>query len=290
VKNLENRVIIVAGGTGGIGCATARLLVGQGAIVVVVSRRNTPTESLIGELKRLSPRSSAFQGDLGQSRTWLRLVDFVHRKYQRIDGLVNCAGLLNSKNLENLASEEIESMIGANLLSVVFGAQAILPVMRRQGEGHIITLGSLGGIVPMPFASLYCATKHAVRGFSLSLSEELRGTGIKVSLLSLGPVRTKMLDAEALNDQAVIAFINTPLHPESIAETVVSLLRRPQRELILPWATSMFSLLCNLSAGLFEILYRVLQRVGRARLRAYRTESLTSQPVSTWENYHVRIS
>ncbi len=200
MTTLENKVIIIAGGAGGIGSATALLLARRGATVVIASRRIDPTDPLMNEIRVLSPRSSSFRGDLSHLTTWQQLVDYAERNYQIIYGLVNCVGTLNSKNLEDLSGNEIESAIKANFLSVIYGVRTILPILRRQNHGAIITIGSIGGIVPMPFAPIYCATKHAVRGFSLSLSEELNGTGVTVSLLSLGPVDTRMLEVEASSD------------------------------------------------------------------------------------------
>jgi short-subunit dehydrogenase len=290
MTTLENKVIIIAGGAGGIGSATALSLARRGALVVIASRRIEPTDPLMQEIKVLSPRSSSFRGDLSRPETWQELVGFVERRNQVIHGLVNCVGTLNVKNLESLSGSEIDSAIRANFASVIYGAQALLPTMRRQKQGAIITIGSLGGIVPMPFASLYCATKHAVRGFSLSLSEELKGTGIDVSLLSLGPVHTRMLEAEASSDQSIIAFINKPLEPARVAESVVTLLQRPRREMIFPPATGALSIMCSLAPGLFGMCYRILRQVGRIRLQSFRKEHSTPTQLLNWENYNVRTS
>jgi short-subunit dehydrogenase len=288
MTTLENKVIIIAGGAGGIGSATALMLARRGAIVVIASRRIDATDPLMEEIRVLSPSSSSFRGDLSHPETWQELVGYVERRYQIIHGLVNCVGSLNVKNLDDLSGSEIEAAIRANFLSVIYGSQALLPTMRRQKHGAIITIGSLGGIVPMPFASLYCATKHAVRGFSLSLSEELKGTGVDASLLSLGPVHTKMLEAEASSDQCTIAFINKPLAPARVAESIVSLLQRPRREMILPPATGAFSIMCSVAPGLFSIFYRILRQVGIIRLQSYRREHSIPTPLMNWENYNVR--
>jgi uncharacterized protein len=201
---------------------------------------------------------------------------------------VNCVGAINIRNVEDLSASEIESAIRANFLSVIYGAQAFLPIMRRQKQGVIITVGSLGGIIPMPFASLYCATKHAVRGFSLSLGEELRGTGVDVSLLSLGPVNTRMLEVEAVNDQCVIAFINKPLTPARVAESILSLLLRPRREMILPPLTGALSIICQLAPDLFSVFYRILRQVGIIRRQSYRREHSIPTQLLNWENCNVR--
>jgi short-subunit dehydrogenase len=290
MNTLENKVIIIAGGAGGIGSATALLLARRGAIVIIASRQIDPNDPLMEEIRVFSPRSSSFRGDLSRPGTWQELIGYVGKQYKAIHGLVNCIGTLNTRNLENLFGSEIESAISANLLSVIYGVQASLPTMRRQKQGTIITIGSIGGIVPMPFASLYCATKHAIRGFSLSLSEELKGTGVHASLLSLGPALTKMLETEAHNEQCVIAFINKPLQPSRVAESIVSLFQRPRREMILPPVTGALSILCHIAPDFFGICYRILRQVGRIRLRSFRRDNSIPSQLLNWENYNVRIS
>ena len=284
MKDLKSKVIIVAGGTGGIGCATVRLLSSQGAIVVVASRKQPPA-TMFNNVS-----VSAFQGDLGHSQNWDELVEYVQLKHKHVDALINCVGVLGPDSLETMSECDVETTMRANFLSVVYGAQAVLPVMRQQNHGVIVTVGSIGGIVPMPFASLYSATKYAVRGFSLSLSQELIGTGIHSSLISLGPVHTRMLEAEAAHDRRIIAFINSPLQPEFVAQSISSLLLNPKREMVLPRGTGALSILCNLVPGLFALCYRVLQQVGASRLRSYRNEFCTSIPFTNPEAHHVRTS
>jgi len=288
MNTLKNKVIIVAGGTGGIGSATALLLAQHGATVVLASRRIDPADPLMEEIKVFSPGSSSFEGDLSLSNTWQELVGCAEHRYQTIHGLVNCVGTINIRRLENLSGIEIESVLRANFLSVIYGVQAVLPVMRNQKQGAIITIGSLGGIIPMPYVALYSATKHAVRGLSLSLSEELKGTGVEACLVSAGPVLTTMLEAEAFSDECVISFINRPLRPARVAESVVSLLQRPRREIVLPPVIGKLAVICQLVPGLFAICYRALRQVGTVRLRAYRRQHSIQTQLLIPENPNVR--
>jgi len=86
----------------------------------------------------------------------------------------------------------------------------------------------------MPYETMYSATKFGVRGFSLSLAEELKSTGINVSLISPGPVKTKLLDLEATDDKSTISFVNKPYDPKTIAKATLKLIQNPQSKLILP--------------------------------------------------------
>ena len=143
--------------------------------------------------------------------------------------------------------------------------------MLAQKHGRIINVGSLGGIVPMPFETLYSAAKFAVRGFTLSLQEELRGTGVSVSLISVGSVRTNMLDAEARDDHSTISFVNRPLDPLRVATAVWSNILKPKREVILPAVTGRLSFLLNMFSGLRSLAWPVLNFVGRRNLTRYRS-------------------
>ncbi len=290
MKDLENKVIIVAGATGGIGSTVARHLALCGSRVVLASRSSRRLELLRDEIKTISPASETFKGDLSRKQTWLELVDFVQQNYRRLDGLVNCVGVLESAELADLAGNAIETEIRTNVESLIFGTQASLPLICQQQEGVIVTMGSLGGLVPMPFLPLYCATKYAVRGFSLSMSEEYRHRGVSFCLLTIGPVQTAMLDREARSGKPLISFINRPLHPDEVAEATLSLLRDPRPELILPPATGTLCLLLNFSPALFSLCLHALQGIGKLRLRRYQQLLMNAPSPLQWENEREYLS
>jgi short-subunit dehydrogenase len=269
-ENLTNRVIIVAGGSGGIGSATCRLLATQGAAIIVAGRQNGSLSRILQDVRTKSPESISVTGDFRCLRSWNELMETVEKKFHRIDVLVNCIGVIVPGTIETMNEENIQRVISTNIISVINGVKAVLPMMRRQGKGQIINVGSLGGILPMPFEALYCATKFAVRGLSLSLGEELKGTGVTVSLISPGPVKTKMLDLEATDDFSTITFVEKPLHPDKVAEAILSVIRRPKREITLPRISTKVAKVVGLSSSLFGFCYPLLSFVGRLRLQRYR--------------------
>lgn len=270
MKDLNNKVIVVAGGTGGIGSATCRLLAAQGAIIIVVNRKNGRFEGLMSELEAVSPNSLSIETDLCSPGAWNELIDKVLLKFHRIDVLVNCIGTIVPGTLERLQERDIQNMIQSNFVNTVNGAKAVIPVMRRQGYGHIINVGSLGGIVPMPFEAVYSATKFAVRGLSLSLSEELKDLGLFVSVISCGPVRTKMLDLEAQDERSTTAFVLKPLEPAKVAKAILKLIKRPQREVVLPKMTGKLAILFSLFPGCGGGLFPFVNIIGRKRQKIYR--------------------
>jgi short-subunit dehydrogenase len=200
-NSLKNKVIIVTGGSGGIGSAIVNKLSFYGASVVSVYNRNHPDDQSDDNIICL-------KANLTKSEDWDRLLAFTLNKYGKIDVLINCAGLLEPGDFLSLQEDELRKMIDINFTSVLIGIQNTLTTMKKQGFGHIINIGSLGGIVPMPYSAIYSATKFALRGFTFSLAEELKGTGTTISLITPGSVITKMLDYEAQGDNSAISFVS----------------------------------------------------------------------------------
>jgi short-subunit dehydrogenase len=175
--------------------------------------------------------------------------------------------------------------VETNFLGVLYGTLRILPLMKARRKGHLIVVGSLGGIVPMPFESLYCATKFAVRGFFLSLREELRRSGIDVSLISPGPVDTMMLRTEARSDESTMAFVESPLTAERVAGSIVQVIRNKQAETLLPARTKIPALLMGAFPALFTALYPLLNLIGAFRLKIYRDRGAQMTPSTTGAFY-----
>ncbi len=266
---LKDKVIIVTGSTGGIGQAICHSLAFQKVKVVAVGRNATKCYNLRRELNRANLDCFYLQSKLESLGNWSDLLNFVRRKYQKIDVIINCIGDLTPGSFDCLTEEEIKSMIFTNFTNIILGTKAILPIMKNQKFGHIINIGSIGGIVPMPFVSIYSATKFALRGFSFSLAEELKGTGIHISLISPGPVMTKMLETEAKENRATIAFTSNAINPKRVAEEVLKDLKKPRLERILPRHIKMSLLPLRLFPNLFSIIYPLLNILGRRKQKSY---------------------
>ena len=254
-KSLRNKVVIVTGGSGGIGIAIVNKISKCGARVVPVYNKNHPDDDSNENIVCL-------KADLTKSEEWDRLLAFTLNKYGKIDVLINCAGALEPGEFISLQEDQFRKMIDINFTSVLTGIQKTLTIMQKQGFGHIINIGSLGGIVPMPYSAVYSATKFALRGFTFSLAEELKGTGIKISLITPGSVVTKMLDYEAQDNKAAISFVSKPISPIKVACAVMKVIHKPSAELITPRSQSLGSKILVFSPKLFSRLYSLLHRIG----------------------------
>ncbi|HUL44512.1 MAG TPA: SDR family oxidoreductase [Bacteroidota bacterium] len=277
-QDIRGKIIIVAGATGGIGYPACLQLAKMGAVVVAVGRSKSRLESIIRKISGYSPSSIFIESDLSRRESWNEIVDQVFDRFHRIDVLVNCAGVLIPGTLDTLSDKEVESVICLNFSNCVRSARAVVPVMKKQHSGQILFVGSLGGIVPMPYEALYSATKFAVRGLSRSLQSELRRYEICVSHLSPGPVRTSMLAAESADRLSTISFALKPLDAGVVASAIVDLIERPREEKIIPGWQGAFAFMLNISPKVFSLLSPLLHAVGRRNRRQFR-DGILSRPL-----------
>jgi len=174
-------VALVTGASSGIGHATAEALHKAGYRVFGTSRRPA-SESADG--------MAMLTCDVTNDASVAKLVDDVLGKAGRIDLLVNNAGVGLLGGAEESSMAQAQALFDVNVFGVLRITNAVLPVMRRQGNGRIINLSSVLGLIPAPYAALYAATKHAIEGYSESLDHELRTFGIRVVLVEPAYTRT----------------------------------------------------------------------------------------------------
>jgi NAD(P)-dependent dehydrogenase (short-subunit alcohol dehydrogenase family) len=190
---MRSKTAIVTGASSGIGEATAERLATAGYAVYGTSRRAARGGRRSFELLTLDVTSDA---------SVEAAVSEVMRREGRIDLLVNNAGFgVAPAGAEESSIEQARSIFETNFFGLVRMTRAVVPHMRRQGSGRVINIGSVLGLLPMPYGALYAATKHAVEGYSESLDHELRTRGIRVSVIE--PAYTKTLfDANLLEADA----------------------------------------------------------------------------------------
>jgi NAD(P)-dependent dehydrogenase (short-subunit alcohol dehydrogenase family) len=174
-------VAIVTGASGGIGEATTRALHAAGYRVFGTYRRPPPT---------LSPGIDYLVCDVTSGESVEAAVGEVLRETDRIDLLVNNAGVGLIGGAEESSLEQAKSLFDVNVFGLLRMTRAVLPTMRRQGSGRIVNISSVMGLIPAPFMALYSATKHAVEGYSESLDHEVRSSGIRVVLVEPAYTRT----------------------------------------------------------------------------------------------------
>lgn len=167
--------------------------------------------------------------DVRSWEAWQVLFDGVLARYGRVDVLCNIAGVIIPGWYEQLDRAAIAQTIDVNVMGVLQGSHFAATYMVRQGHGHIINIASMAAIGFTPGNALYAASKHAVRGFSVSLAVELRNKGVYVTTVCPGVVATQMLDVQVGREEAAITFANgRPLSVGDVSRTLQRVLaRRP---------------------------------------------------------------
>jgi NAD(P)-dependent dehydrogenase (short-subunit alcohol dehydrogenase family) len=186
VVKTKRRVALVTGASSGIGRACAEQLASAGLKVYGMSRHPTRDHGR-GALPMLAL-------DVRHDDSVRACVDRVITETGRIDVLVNNAGIAMEGAVEETSLDEIRAVLETNFFGAVRMMRAVLPIMRRRRSGRIINMGSAAGFLPMPYSAAYCASKHALRGFSESLDHEVRRFGIRVSVIEPGFVKTDIVE------------------------------------------------------------------------------------------------
>lgn len=197
--NVENKVVIITGASSGIGEATARLLAKNGAKVVLGARRSDRLEVIAKEIHADGGIAEYQTLDVTQRSQMEAISQLALNKFDRVDVLINNAGVMPLSTLDRLKVEEWERTIDVNIKGVLYGIAAVLPIMKAQKAGQIINLSSIGGHTVYPTAAVYCATKFAVGAISEGLRQEVGGD-LRVTVISPGTTESEL--ADSISDEA----------------------------------------------------------------------------------------
>ncbi len=219
---LAGRVALITGASGGIGQATARELARQGANVVLAARRADLLDAFASELSASGVEALSVPTDLTDSTQIESLVERALERFGKIDILVNNAGIGTPRSLAKTTPDAIRRELEVNLVGAILLTRAVLPGMLERRRGAIISIASVAGHVAVE--PLYSATKFGIRGFSYALRRQLRGSGVTVSVVSPGFIRTPMTRGNKLPMPG----------PEVVARRIAKLVRKPKREVIVP--------------------------------------------------------
>ncbi|NKJ94716.1 SDR family oxidoreductase [Rhizobium leguminosarum bv. viciae] len=201
MNRLEGKTAVITGGGSGLGFAAAQRFIEEGAFVFIFGQRQ---EVLDAAVKELGPNARAVQGSVTMHAELDRLFDTVKSVRGRLDVLLANAGVSEFVPLQHVTSEHYNRIFDVNVKGLLFTVQKALPLM--DAGSSIILTGSSVGKTGSPNMSVYGATKAAVRNFARSWSQELRGTGIRVNVLSPGPMRTEAV--LSLLDEATLDMIS----------------------------------------------------------------------------------
>jgi NAD(P)-dependent dehydrogenase (short-subunit alcohol dehydrogenase family) len=212
---MKNKTILITGGTTGIGLATAQLLLAEGAKVIVTGRN---PETLAAASKTL-PGAVVLASDAANLEAALALGSEVKKHAAHIDGAFLNAGIGNFRPIEQVTPKDYDDMFNVNVRGLYFQLQSLLPVLANPGT--VVFTSSIAGSLAMPGSSIYSATKAAVISLGKVLAVELAARGLRVNVLSPGPIDTPIMKKVGLPPDVLKNF------EESI--TAKSLLKRMGR-------------------------------------------------------------
>ncbi|PYY28126.1 SDR family oxidoreductase [Paenibacillus illinoisensis] len=226
--NVKGKVVVITGASSGIGEATARLLAQQGAHVVIGARRVERLHALASSIRSEGGSVEVQALDVTRLEEMQSIVNLALTRYGRLDVVVNNAGLMPLSPLEALKVDEWNRMIDVNIRGVLHGIAAGLPVMRKQGAGQFINIASIGAYAVTPTASVYCATKYAVRAITEGLRLEVGGD-IRVTLVSPGVTESEL--AETITDVGAREFMKdyrrVSIPASAIAQSILYAISQP---------------------------------------------------------------
>ncbi|KAF1296953.1 short-chain dehydrogenase [Enterococcus sp. JM4C] len=235
--NLENKVVLVTGGSAGLGEQICYEAAKKGAIVVTCARRI----QLLGQVKErcseLSGRAAyAFQLDVSDPTSVFSALEKIQAEVGPIDVLVNNAGFGIFEDFLSFDLEKARNMFEVNVLGMMTLTQQVAVQMAENKHGHIINIASMAGKMATAKSTVYSATKFAVLGFSNALRLEMKPFNVAVTTVNPGPIRTEFFDkADPSGDYlAKLGFI--VLEPQKLAKTIVQAMQRPKREINQPLA------------------------------------------------------
>jgi NAD(P)-dependent dehydrogenase (short-subunit alcohol dehydrogenase family) len=254
-RSLTGKVVAITGGGRGIGRATALALAREGARVAVGDLDQQLAEQVGAEVGGLG-----LALDVTDHAGFTAFLDEVEQRLGPLDVLVNNAGIMPVTSLVEESADSIARQLEINLHAVIHGTQEAMRRMVPRRTGHIVQLASLAGRSGFPKLATYCATKHGVVGLSEAVALELRGTGVEISVVMPGIVRTEL--TTGLADARGVKT----LLPEEVAAELVGALRNPRFDVFVPRS----------SAPLIKIGAALPRRLRDAIARALKADETTA--------------
>lgn len=225
-----NTVVVITGGSAGIGAALAERMATDGASVAIMARR---ADALAAVAARCAGPAFSIVGDMTLREDVRRAVEAAIAHFGHVDVWVNNVGRGITRLPSDLTDEDVDDMVRVNIKTVLYGMQEILPHFKARGTGHIINVSSLLGRMPLaPFRSAYSAAKHFVNSLTHDFRTEVAQThpGIQVSLVSPGVVRTDF-GLNARHGGPDSRKLPDSQSPEEVADVIASLIASPRPDI-----------------------------------------------------------
>lgn len=272
MQDLRGANAIVTGGSRGLGPYIARALAGEGMNIALAARNAEQLEVARTELDKLGVRAVGIATDVLRGEDRANLIERATSELGPIDVLVNNAGVEPTSAFVDLEESTIRDTVETNLTSCLLLMRLVLPGMVERGRGQVVNIASMAGKIPIPYDSVYSATKFALVGVSHAVRSELRDTGVGVSVICPGFIEEAGMYADAVEETGVSApAIAGTSKPEEVAAAVVRAVRDDVAEVIVtPMSGRPLAMIAAVSPRFGQLMMRTTGVEGAFRHMAER--------------------
>lgn len=249
-QSLQHKIVVITGGSSGIGAKIGFHVAQKGAQPVLLARSNDKLDKVSVQIKRKTGiQPLIYQMDVTRPEEVESVFEKILEDTNQIDILVNNAGFGIFDYFRDAKKTEIHDMLEVNVFGSMLCAHKVVGHMLVRDEGQIIQIASQAGKVPTPKSTVYAASKHAILGFINGLRMELDGTSIYVTAVNPGPIRTPFFQRADPSGEYVKNVRNFILDPDKVAEKIVYAMEKPKREVNLPLSMNLGSHLYQIAPG-----------------------------------------
>ncbi len=231
MQGVENKIVLITGASSGIGEATAKVLVQNGAKVVLSARREDRLQALAAQL---GENAAYLKSDVTSLEDMQALAALAQEKFGKIDVLFANAGIMPGSNLSQLKVQDWMDMVDINIKGVLNAMAAVLPEFLAQKSGQIVVTSSVAGTKSVPGNAVYCGTKHFVRAMLDSFRAEsvMEGSNIRTTTIYPGAIQTELLNTIAPSETKSMVeefYRKVGIQPDAIAKAVLYAVSQPEQ-------------------------------------------------------------
>ncbi len=249
---MDGKVVVVTGASMGIGEAIAQVFAGSGASVVLLSREASRAEAARYRIGH-TERTLAMACDVRKPEEIEQALAVTLRRFDRLDVWVNNAGVGIRDSVADMAASSVRELFETNFFGTISCMQAVIPAMRKKGGGTIVNISSVAGHIPVPFMSLYCASKFAVNALGKGARLELKRDNIHVLTVCPGYVSTGFGEHMVANGQGTVRPQSVRgITANRVARAAYLGYRNKKREVVVPWTMIPVIKLYQIFPGLVE--------------------------------------
>lgn len=257
MRNMANNVVAIIGGSSGIGKESAKLFANQGAHVVLIARGFDRLQEVAAEIQKQGGSADVVTADVTSQYEVRTAAETIKERYGKLDVMIYSAAAFYLSPVETMDLSVAKQSMEINYWGALYTTQAFLPLIRKGKRKSMIYISSLSTQCTPPFFTAYAATKHALRGFLLSLRQELRPEGIHVGIVSPGPVQTPLIEMDLHQDMYRLPLGIPVLKPESAAKAVLRTVKMRKGDLVIPGRMALAARVAVAFPSLVETYYRI---------------------------------